>query len=154
MAFDSVFAFEQDFAGSLRCIPMAVRYKLDLCGVKLSLRQWSHFTEEDRHALLHRACETADEAAQYRAALESLIAQRSGESASFLPVEPAPAWADTSRVPAQVADYAQSLGVAAPSPAQWAGLSALQRFTLIKLSRESHDNVNFIPALREFGLQA
>jgi len=28
----------------------------------------------------------------------------------------------------------------------------LQRFTLLKLSRESHDNVNFIPALREFKL--
>jgi hypothetical protein len=30
-----VFGFEADFAGDLRCLPMAVRRKLDLAGVKL-----------------------------------------------------------------------------------------------------------------------
>ena len=31
-------------------------------------------------------------------------------------------------------------------------LTVLQRFVLLKLSRDNHDNVNFVPALREFGL--
>jgi hypothetical protein len=44
------------------------------------------------------------------------------------------------------------LGVQAPSSEQWLGLSALQRFVLLKLSRPGSDNRNLIPALREFGL--
>ena len=34
----------------------------------------------------------------------------------------------------------------------WNALTPLQRFTLLKLSRDSHDNINFVPALVEFGL--
>jgi len=37
---------------------------------------------------------------------------------------------------------------------QWKNLNSLQRFALIKLTRGGHENENFIPALREFGLTA
>ena len=50
-----IFDFERDFAGSLRCIPMIVRFKLDSVGVKLSLRQWSRFGHRDRELLLRLA---------------------------------------------------------------------------------------------------
>ena len=43
-----LFDFERDFAGSLRCIPMIARQKLDIVGIKLSLRQWSRFTRDER----------------------------------------------------------------------------------------------------------
>ena len=33
------FAFEQDFIGTWRCIPLCVRRKLDLIGLKLKLNQ-------------------------------------------------------------------------------------------------------------------
>ena len=33
-------------------------------------------------------------------------------------------------------------------------LHQLERFVLVKLSRDHHDNLNFVPALREFGLLA
>ncbi|MGK7938235.1 MAG: nitrate reductase associated protein, partial [Xenococcaceae cyanobacterium] len=35
---------------------------------------------------------------------------------------------------------------------QWKSLTPLQRFALIKLSRPSHENKNFLPAAKEFGL--
>ena len=35
---------------------------------------------------------------------------------------------------------------------QWKKLTPLQRFALIKLSRASHENKNFYPAVQEFGL--
>ncbi len=47
-----LFAFENDFVATLRCIPMAVRFKLDRCGIKLTLRQWSRLTHSDRTDLL------------------------------------------------------------------------------------------------------
>ena len=56
-----LFAFESDFVASLRCIPMAVRLKLDLCGIKLTLRQWSRFTRSDREALIAMPCRSRAE---------------------------------------------------------------------------------------------
>ena len=39
-----------------------------------------------------------------------------------------------------------------PSPEQWHTLSPLQRFALLKLTREGHESANFVPAMAEFGL--
>ncbi len=148
----TLFAFESDFSGTLRCIPMIVRLKLDLCGIKLSLRQWSRFTRDDRAALVEAPCETAADAAAYGAVLAALIAERAGEAAVNLPIDPAPAWADTSRTPDRVAAYVAELGLAELTPRQWGRLSPLQRFALFKLTRPGHDNDNLVPAMREFGL--
>ena len=149
-----MFAFESDFVASLRCVPMAVRLKLDLCGIKLSLRQWSRFTRDERHDLLVRPCAAGLEAEAYRDALTALIALRTGETAKPLTDVPCGRWDNAGSVPAVVADYARSLGLAPPSLRQWAALHRLQRFALIKLTRDNHDNVNFAPAMREFGLEA
>ena len=148
-----LFAFENDFVQSLRCIPMAVRFKLDRVGVKLSLRQWSRFSHADRAGLLQAPCETAAEVAAYRADLIDLVARRVGEAAKDLPEPADEAWRDA-EVPAAVRTQAAAVGVAAPTPAQWRALGRLQRFALLKLTRPGHDNVNFLPALGEFGLLA
>ena len=63
-------------------------------------------------------------------------------------------WEDAAGPPSTLARFARSQGVAPPSQAAWRGLDELQRFALIKLTRDSHDNVNFVPAMREFGLVA
>jgi hypothetical protein len=150
--YSSIFRFEQDFAGSLRCIPMAVRFKLDRCGIKLSLRQWSRFGPEERNRMLRLPCERREDIEAYRRELEELIQLRSTQPPEYLPIEIEPPWADGSTVPEQVVEYAVVLQVNPPSSGQWAALSPLQRFALLKLSRAKHDNVNFIPAMREFGL--
>ena len=149
-----MFAFESDFVATLRCVPMAVRLKLDLCGIKLSLRQWSRFTRDDRYALLVRPCATGPESEAYRDALTALIAFRTGDVAKALAEAPCKQWDDPHRVPQAVIDYARQVGLEAPTLCRWAALSRLQRFVLIKLTRDKHDNVNFAPAMREFGLGA
>jgi hypothetical protein len=35
---------------------------------------------------------------------------------------------------------------------QWRGLTVLQRFALLKLTRPGHENKNFSKAMKEFGL--
>jgi len=147
-----IFDFELDFAGTLRCIPMIVRLKLDLCGIKLSLRQWSRFSRDEREALTYRPCGTAIEVPAYRAYLAWLIETRAGETPIDLPIDPSPDWADAGRVPGRLVDHVRGLGLPAPTAAAWSRLTTLQRFTLIKLTRAGHDNDNFAPALREFGL--
>jgi len=147
-----LFAFEQDFVDSLRCIPMAVRFKLDLCGIKLSLRQWSRFTLADRTEMLTTPCDTAGQVERYRLDLIDRIARRVGDLAQPIPIEPNPAWAAVGRPPDALRVHAVTIGVEPLTASQWAALTDLQRFALIKLSRDGHDNVNFVPALREFGL--
>jgi hypothetical protein len=147
-----LFAFESDFVATLRCVPMAVRLKLDRCAIKLSLRQWSRFTRADRQALLQAPCRTPAEIAAYRAELVELIARRAGEPAKPLTDPPLPLWEQAQGPPAVVVAFARSLGVAPPASTQWRDLAELERFALIKLTRDNHDNVNFLPAMREFGL--
>ncbi|MFM9072853.1 MAG: nitrate reductase associated protein, partial [Cyanobium sp.] len=47
-----VFCVEEDCAGDLRCLPMAVRRKLDLAGVKLKLGHWHGLSQGERERLL------------------------------------------------------------------------------------------------------
>ncbi len=145
------FEFEQDFVGSLRCIPMSVRHSLDTCGVKLKLEHWNHFTPAEKLALVEWPCDTSESAQSYRAKLQNLITERTGEPAKTLEVPSAPPWKDTAHIPEPVADKFKSQALSL-SQQQWASLSELQRFALIKLSRPSHENNNFAPAVKEFGL--
>jgi hypothetical protein len=109
-----LFEFENDFVASLRCIPMAVRFKLDLAGVKLSLRQWSRFTLADRSQMLTSSCTSSAEIGLYRSRLIELIELRAGEAAKDIaPPDVAP-WAEGADPPAALADHARSLGLPPP----------------------------------------
>jgi hypothetical protein len=143
------FKFESDFVASLRCIPMVVRFKLDSCGIKLKLEQWFRFTEGDRQQLVQRPCEAAQDIAAYREYVSGLVLQYTQVSASQLPIEDHPAWLNGLNIPDSVQAKADSLG-AHFNLEQWQALEPLQRFALIKLSRSSHENRNFLPALQEF----
>ncbi|MBE9059697.1 nitrate reductase associated protein [cf. Phormidesmis sp. LEGE 11477] len=145
------FEFEQDFVGSLRCIPMVVRHHLDTCGVKLKLEHWNHFTQAERQALVDWPCQSAAEARIYKEKLQALITAQTGTPAKTLATQPQPPWADLSCVPKAVCNKFAEQQVPLTLD-QWAQLSELQRFALIKLSRPSHENKNFIPAVKEFGL--
>lgn len=145
------FQFEMDFASSLRCIPMQVRYKLDLCGIKLKLPQWNQFTSCDRQKLLNLPCQTPEQVQTYRKTLQELIEKTTGETATDLPVEANPDWENDRVIPDSVSKKAEEEKVSLTRE-QWAKLTPIQRFVLIKLSRSSHENRNFIPALKEFHL--
>ena len=153
MAKDSlIFEFERDFAGTLRCIPMAVRLKLDRCGIKVSLKQWSRFTREERAELLGRSCDTPEATQSYAQYLAGLIETRANQPVEYLGPASTVEWDDATQVPARLVAWAESIAVRAPSVEQWARLSSLQRFALFKLTRPGHDNDNFRPAMQEFGL--
>ena len=145
------FEFEQDFVGSLRCIPMTVRHSLDTCGVKLKLEHWNQFTQAERQRLVEWPCQSDLEASAYRERLQALITEKTGAPAKTLEILANPPWQSQREIPEQVRQKFQSQSVSL-SLSQWTALSELQRFALIKLSRPSHENSNFLPAIEEFGL--
>nr|WP_036530997.1 nitrate reductase associated protein [Neosynechococcus sphagnicola] len=145
------FEFEADFVESLRCIPMAVRCKLDTCGIKLKLAQWHQFSQAERLALVELPCVTADEVQHYREQLQAWVVHYTGDRPSELAIAAIPPWLDVSAVPESVQQQAGCWGVVITQK-KWAGLSALQRFALIKLAQSKHEHQNLLPALREFHL--
>ena len=153
------FEFEAEFVESLRCIPMQVRYKLDTCGIKLKLQHWHSFSASQRQSLIDLPCETADEIKIYRENLRSQVFQNLNTYPNDLPIDANPAWLQDESIPVSVLEQLQKLEVAIASPQSqkklqedWQKLTPLQRFALIKLSKSDHENNNFLPALREFGL--
>lgn len=146
-----LFQFEVEFADSLRCIPMQVRYNLDHCGIKLKLADWNRFALTERHVLVNLPCEDAAAQQVYCSTVYKLVAQHGGDRPATLPIASQPDWHMTTAIPDSVQTMAQKADVSL-SVEQWAGLLPLQRFALIKLSRSSHENHNFVPALQEFGL--
>ncbi len=147
----SFFEFEQDFVGNLRCIPMTVRHSLDTCGVKLQLEHWNQFTQAERQDLVSWPCANDSEAQAYRDKLQTLVTEKVGKPAKTLDIPTSPPWQSQSEIPEQVQQKFEEQSVSL-SLDQWKSLSELQRFALIKLSRPSHENNNFLPALKEFGL--
>jgi hypothetical protein len=143
------FQFETDFVDSLRCIPMQVRYRLDTCGVKLKLHQWNLFTLADRAELVDFNPQTELEVDQYRELLVKLIKERSGEEATLLTIATEPPWLNEAEIPTVLAEKISAADINF-SLLQWQQLTTLQRFVLIKLSGASHEQNNFLPALREF----
>jgi hypothetical protein len=147
-----IFAFEADFAGDLRCLPMAVRRKLDLAGVKLKLVHWHGLEAEERQRLLAWPDDPA--------ALDDLRQWLLGRSAALpqgpaQPLPPAQAadWQQCLAPPPQLLASCQQLGLAL-APRQWARLGELERFALVKLSHPGHEHRNLPRALAEFGLLA
>ncbi len=147
-----IFGFETDFAGTLRCIPMSVRMKLDRVGIKLSLKQWNRLPGTERQALIDRPCEGGAQTESYREFLSRAIEAHTASAVEYAALEDVPAWADAAAVPVRIVQWAQHLGLTPPSVAQWAALTPLQRFALFKLTRPGHSNENFVPAMREFAL--
>ena len=145
------FQFEADFVNDLRCIPMQVRLKLDTCGVKLKLHHWHQFNQDERDQLVNQPCETPEQITAYKKALQNLVIQKTGEPAKELEIDPDPPWLNAQDIPQQLQEKTQEFDLKI-KPEQWQKLSPLQRFALIKLSRPSHENKNFYPALKEFGI--
>lgn len=143
------FQFETDFVDTLRCIPMCVRFKLDMAGVKLKLGEWSKLTAAERAYVASLPVDTKAVTQTFRNVIVILTRISSGAIPSLMDPVP-PDW-NADEVPEQVAEKAVSLGVTVP-PEAWRRLDELERFALMKLSRPGHEGKNFGPALEEFGV--
>jgi hypothetical protein len=144
--------FESDFSADLRCIPMAVRRKLDLAGVKLKLVHWHGLSDRERQQLL-------DWRDDGRALLDlrEWLLQRSrslprGPAQAMEPACQAP-WQERSHLPDVVRRSCTQLDLQIVEQ-RWSCLDELQRFALVKLSHPGHEHRNLPSALAEFKLLA
>ena len=141
-----LFGFEKRDFESLDLIPLAIRYRLDRCGLRLSLSAWRRFPAPERAALLRAASTTND--ATWRDRLLTIVARSHTEA----PV-PIALWVNPSRIPEDVqrvcAEYACGM-----DEDTWHRLPEIQRYVLCKLAKSKWGD-RFLPqALREIGIHA
>ena len=141
------FQFEQDFVGQWRCIPLCVRRKLDLIGLKLKLSHWLAMEQAQRQEIVDWS-DDAVSLARLRHHLQGLTRPMTEGMAKDLPVVVNEPWQRPDVLPDQIRVAAISRCVDL-TLAQWAGLRELERFALCKLARPGHDHHNLDAAFSE-----
>lgn len=146
-----LYLFEDSIDERLAFIPMAVRFKLDLVGIKLHLNEWVDLTESTRRELLASPCNTPTELSDFaHIVTTAMVHQHHREPERFTPTL-SPQWNDPHTVPEEITARTASLGLTF-GHAQWFSLSPLERFVLLKLSTPKHPPQRLVPALTEFGV--
>jgi hypothetical protein len=136
------FAFEEDLHRTLEFIPIAVRRKLDLAGLKLSLAAWNRFIRAEKLAVCHLPVDGEGDLEVYREALTGFAA-RAGEPVAELPEGPL---------------HPRSWRELPPSlegridPDRWSQLSDEARYVVVKLTDPRKRKEKLEWALRELGL--
>ena len=133
--------------GNWRCIPLCVRRKLDLIGVKLKLSHWLEFTQEQRQTLVDWS-DQSPELVDLREHLRKLTQFMAEGMVKDLPIAEGEPWQILSVVPKVVQQAAlyRSISISA---GQWADLFEIERFALCKLARPGHDHHNLDAAFSE-----
>ena len=141
------FELEGDVHRTLEFIPLSVRRKLDLAGLKLSLKAWTAMTRAERLAVCHLPVDGPGDLEVYREALAG-FAERAGHPVA--PLESGPldgsAWG-AARVPESVAARAPRI-----SGAQWSALPEDARYVLFRLAEPRRGPEKLDAALRELRL--
>jgi hypothetical protein len=124
------FAYEAEFYPALNRLPLHVRMKLDLTGIKISFNDWLAFSFEERTVLCHLPIETVDERQAFTSYLDFLSRKYRGEPVATTKMMPRWLW-DRTRVPEAVAQKSAATSHAV-TLAEWSDWQAHQRYALYK----------------------
>jgi hypothetical protein len=145
------FAFEGNVHETLDCVPLTVRRKLDLAGLKISLAGWQSLPREERLSLCHLPVDEPLELEVYREVLTGFAAR------AQVPLSPLPSgdasrerW-NASEPPEGVRARLDAAGHAL-APTAWAALDEESKYALVKMAEPKRDPRKFGWVLEELGL--
>lgn len=72
--------YEAEFYPSLTRLPLDVRRKLDVTGIKISLKDWLSISLEERRALCHLPCDNEEERQVFTAYMDFLARRYLGKT--------------------------------------------------------------------------
>jgi hypothetical protein len=139
---------ESDIYPSLSRIPLHVRMKLDLTGIKISLKDWLAFSIEERTVLCHLPVETEEEKQVFSTYLDFLSRQYRGGPVATTAAMSSSLWDSASQIPGPVA------GKSAPqippvTADEWRRWKSHQRYALYKTALSQSNPEQFFAVLRE-----
>ena len=139
----NLFAFEEEFA-DLHWMPLAMRFRLDVCGLKLPLVSWQSLPFSERLLLLDFSFEGEDQQILWAFHLKNVVSIHGLGKPT-----PLECWVDPEKIPA---DVAEKLGAfdCEMSEFLWRNLKPFQRYALCKLARGKQVSRYLSRAVSEF----
>jgi hypothetical protein len=141
------FQYEAEFYPSLSRIPLDVRMKLDLAGVKISLKDWLEWSFEERTVLCHLPCADREELDALVAYLDFLSRKYAGASVVMTEPLDRALWEGTA-VPFPVREKSAA-GGSVVTPSDWLGWQSHQRYALYKTAISKSQPEAFANVLKE-----
>ena len=141
------FQYEAEFYPSLSRIPLDVRMKLDLAGVKISLQDWLAWSFEERTVLCHLPCADREELDALVAYLDFLSRKYAGASVVMTEPLDRALWEGTA-VPFLVREKSAA-GGSVVTPSDWLGWQSHQRYALYKTAISKSQPEAFANVLKE-----
>jgi hypothetical protein len=141
------FDFEGAIHEILDCVPLVVRRKLDLVGLKISLAGWQKLPFEDRLALCHLPVDGAVDLDVYARVLRAFTSRIDVPLSDLTKSSPTEWTAE--RAIARIADRLPSHAVDA---ARVAALSEEERYAIVKLADPKREPHKLTLLLGELGL--
>ena len=141
------FNFEDDFIKDLRCIPLCVRRKLDLIGIKLKLTHWQEFNLIEKTKIVNWP-DTKKELFELKIFLKKITSNSKYGEVKEIEISINQPWQNKNKVPEQVLKSALERGINI-SIEDWRNLNELDRFAFCKLIRPNHEHHNLDKALVE-----
>lgn len=124
------FRFEGEIHTVLDCVPLAVRRKLDLSGLKISLAGWQALTRNERLALCHLPVDTDEEIEIYQSFLREVATRAKTELTPLSPFDGQRWRWCTSEMPSQV--EARLAEAKLTLKTEWQMLTEEERYCLLK----------------------
>jgi len=142
------FRYEEEFLPTLSRMPLHVRRKLDLTGIKLSLRDWLAFGMEERTVLCHLPAEDEEEKRVFSEYVNFLCEKYRGVPVKRVePVSDA-AWNNPNQAPAEVLERTAAEGKPVTQE-QWQAWNVYQRYALYKTAVSKNEPEKFFAVLEE-----
>ena len=143
------YQYESETYPSLSRIPLHVRLKLDVTGIKISLKDWLAFSIEERTVLCHLPVETEEEKQAFASYLDILSRRYRGEPVTIATVMSSSLWDSVHRVPRPVAGK-NAPQISPVTVEEWRRWKSYQRYALYKTALSQSDPEQFFAVLKEF----
>jgi len=141
------FRYEAEFYPTLSRLPLHVRMKLDIAGVKISLKDWLAYSFEERSVLCHLPVESAEECRVFAAYLDFLSRKYQGKPVEITEAMDSALW-DGAQVPEPVAQKSAACSNTVDL-SEWRSWQAHQRHALYKTAISKNQPEAFGGVLEE-----
>jgi hypothetical protein len=139
---------ESDIYPSLSRIPLDVRLKLDVTGIKITLKDWLAFSIEERTVLCHLPIETEEERQAFTSYLDFLSRRYRGAPVGTAAAISSSLWDNPHQVPEPIAAKSAPL-TPAVTVNEWSRWKSYQRYALYKTALSKGDPGQFFAVLKE-----
>jgi len=139
--------YEAEFYPKLARLPLDVRRKLDVTGVKISLKDWLSFSFEERTVLCHLPCDTDEERQVFTAYLDFLAVKYLGKPSQKTQPMDSAIWSALA-VPDEVAQKSEGLNQAVEA-SEWRHWHSEQRYALYKTATSTSQPEAFEQVVRQ-----